>query len=298
MTAPSVEDAQGHCLDLARAHYENFPTASLLLPPHVRPAIAAVYAFAREADDFADEAEHEGHRAERLAAHAERLDAAVAGRPEGPVFVALADAIRRFDLPVQSLHDLLDAFRQDVEVRRYETFEDVRDYCRRSADPVGRLVLAVHGVRDAASVAASDAICTALQLTNFWQDVGVDLEKDRIYLPREDLDRFGVSEPELFARRATDGFRRLLAFEVERTRGVFAGGAPLVSATGGRLGLWLRCVWGGGHRILERIESVGHDVFSHRPTLGKLDWLAIGLPALVGRARPRAAGTRPGEAPC
>ena len=289
MLPPHVEAAYRHCQELARGHYENFPTASLLLPARVRPAIAAVYAFARTADDFADEKEHEGVRDERLREWLGSLDAALAGRPDGPVFVALADAIPRFELPVQALRDLVDAFRQDVRVSRYGTFEQVLDYCTRSANPVGRLVLAVHDVRDEASVRASDAICTALQLTNFWQDVAVDLDKDRIYLPSEDLARFAVTEADLLARRATPAFRKLLAFEVLRTRRMFAGGWPLVAGTSGRLGLWLRCVWAGGHAILDAIERVDFDVFAHRPALRKSDWLAIGLPALVGLARPRPA---------
>lgn len=289
MHEADIEAAYRHCQDLARRHYENFPTASLLLPARVRPAIAAVYAYARTADDFADEPEHEGHRDERLREWLAKLDDALAGRPEGPIFVAVADAVRRFDLPPQALRDLVDAFRQDVRVSRYATFPELLDYCTRSANPVGRLVLAAHGVRDSASLSASDSICTALQLVNFWQDVAIDLDKDRIYLPAEDLARFGVSESDLFARRATAPFRRLLAFEVERTREVFSAGWPLASRARGRLGLWLRCVWGGGHRILHAIERVDHDVFERRPVLGLSDWMAIGMPALTGLARPRPA---------
>jgi len=291
-----LEAAQAHCLRLAREHYENFPTASLLLPARVRPAVAAIYAFARQADDFADEAEHEGHRLERLDAHERALDEALAGRPQGPIFTALADAVRRFDLPVPALRDLLDAFRQDCRVSRYEDFAEVLDYCRRSADPIGRLVLALHGVDDASSLSASDAVCTGLQLANFWQDVAVDLEKDRIYLPREERERFGVTERDLFAGRATEGLRRLVLFQVERTRTVFAPGFELVAGTRGRLGLWLRMVWAGGHRVLDRIERQGGDTLSRRPALGALDWLAVGLPALAGRAAPRPAALRSTEA--
>ena len=287
MTAPNVDAAYGQCLDLARDHYENFPTASLLLSPKVRPAVGAIYAFARVADDFADEPEHEGRRIERLDDWERRLDEALDGRPEGEVFTALADAVRRFDLPVQPLRDLLDAFRQDCRVPRYEDFETVLDYCTRSANPVGRLVLALHGVREPERLAESDAVCTGLQLTNFWQDVAIDLDKDRVYLPLEDLRRFGLDEAALFERRASADFRRLLRFQVERTRRVFAPGWPLVDRTRGRLGLWLRLVWGGGHRVLDRIELAEADVFEHRPKLGRGDWLRIAAPALLGRARPR-----------
>jgi phytoene synthase len=283
---PALDAAQARCQHLADHHYENFPTASFVLPRSVRPAIAAIYAFARTADDFADEQEFEGRRLELLADWRRLLNEAVAGRPQGEVFVALAEAIRRHELPVVELDRLIQAFEQDCTKARYSTHEEVLDYCTRSANPVGRLVLAAHGIEDAASISWSDAICTSLQLTNFWQDVSVDLEKDRIYLPQEDLARFGVTEEDLLARRCTPAFRQLLAFEVVRTRSIFAGGWPLVETARGRLGLWLRLVWAGGHGILDRIVRVHHDVFTRRPTLGKLDWLALALPALVGHATP------------
>lgn len=287
MATTETDAAYRHCLRVARAHYENFPTASLLLPRRVRPAVAAIYAFARAADDFADEPEHEGKRLERLDDWEARLDAALAGRADHPVFIALADAVSAFALPVQSLRDLLTAFRQDCSVRRYETFQDVLGYCRHSADPVGRLVLALHDIRDAHSVACSDAACTALQLTNFWQDVAIDLDKDRIYVPLQDLRRFGVTEADLSARVIQPAIARLLAFQVQRTREVFAGAAPLVTGARGRLGAWLRCTWAGGHRILAAIDRVGGDVFAKRPTLSSLDAIRIAVPALLGLTRPR-----------
>jgi squalene synthase HpnC len=289
MSSPDVAAAYAHCQALARRHYENFPVASLLLPSRVRPAVAAIYAYARTADDFADEPEHAGARDERLRDWLRRLDDAVAGRPEGPVFVALADAIARFDLPLDALRSLVSAFRQDVTKARYATFDELLDYCTRSANPVGRLVLALHDVRDAGSLACSDATCTALQLTNHWQDVAIDLDKDRIYVPHEDMARFGVTEAELHARRAIPAFRRLLAFEVERTREVFAGGWPLVRETPGRLGLWLRCVWAGGHAVLRGIEAADMDVFARRPALRTMDWIGLAVPAVFGLARPRPA---------
>lgn len=290
MSEPSLAgSADAHCQRLADDHYENFPTASVVLPAAVRPAIAAIYAFARTADDFADEAQYEGRRLELLAHWRHLLHEAAAGRPQGEVFVALARAIERHDLPVVELDKLIQAFEQDCVKARYATHDEVLDYCTRSANPVGRLVLAVHGIEDAASVSWSDAICTGLQLTNFWQDVGIDLDKDRIYLPDDDRARFGVSEADLFRKEATPSFRRLLAFEVERTRGIFAGGAPLVETARGRLGLWLRLVWAGGHGILDRIEAADHDVFARRPKLGKLDWIRMLLPAILGRTSPRVA---------
>lgn len=281
--------AAAHCQRLADSHYENFPTASIVLPASVRPAIAAIYAFARTADDFADEPEYEGRRLEMLASWRSLLNEAVAGRPQGEVFTALARAIERHDLPVVELDKLIQAFEQDCIQARHDSHERLLDYCTRSANPVGRLVLAAHGIEDAASITWSDAICSGLQLTNFWQDVAVDLDKDRIYLPAEDLARFGVSEADLFRREATPAFRELLAFEVERTRALFAEGAPLVEGARGRLGLWLRLVWAGGHGILDRIDAVDHDVFTRRPRLRKRDWLFLLLPALLGRTSPQPA---------
>ena len=280
----ALDAAAAHCQRLADRHYENFPTASLVLPAGVRPAVAAIYAFARTADDFADEPEFAGRRLQLLAHWRELLNEAAAGRPEGEVFTALHRAIEEHDLPVVELDKLIQAFEQDCVTPRYETHEQVLDYCTRSANPVGRLVLAVHGIEDAASISWSDAICTGLQLTNFWQDVGIDLDKDRVYLPLQDLARFGVSEQELFGKTATPAFRALLAFETARTREIFAEGRPLVEGAKGRLGLWLRLVWAGGHGILDRIERVGHDVFTRRPKLSKLDWLALLPAALLGRA--------------
>ena len=286
---PALDAATAHCQRLADRHYENFPTASLVLPASVRPAIAAIYAFARTADDFADEAEFEGRRLELLAQWRELLLESAAGRPQGEVFTALNVAILRHDLPVVELDKLIQAFEQDCVTPRYQTHDQVLDYCTRSANPVGRLVLATHGIEDAVSISWSDAICTGLQLTNFWQDVGIDLGKDRIYLPQEDLQRFGVTEAELFAKEATPAFRELLAFEVTRTRAIFAEGYPLAQTARGRLGLWLRLVWAGGNGILDRIERAEFDVFTRRPKLRKLDWAALLLPALLGRASHRPA---------
>jgi len=286
MTA-SLDAATAHCQRLADRHYENFPTASLVLPASVRPAIAAIYAFARTADDFADEDEFEGRRLELLEQWRHLLLESAAGRPKGEVFTALNVAILRHDLPVVELDKLIQAFEQDCVTPRYQSHEQVLDYCTRSANPVGRLVLATHGIEDAASISWSDAVCTGLQLTNFWQDVGIDLGKDRIYLPLQDMERFGVTEEALFRKEATPAFRELLAFEVARTRAIFAEGYPLVQTARGRLGLWLRLVWAGGNGILDRIERAEFDVFSRRPKLRKLDWAALLLPALLGRASHR-----------
>jgi len=264
----TLKAAYGHCIRLARRHYENFPVASPLVPRPLRPHVCAVYAFARRADDFADEARFAGRRLARLGNWERRLDAAAKGEARGPVFTALAHTLSAFDLPVQPFRDLLSAFRQDVITPRYRTWAALADYCRRSADPVGRLVLMLFGNRDPALVPLSDAICTALQLTNFWQDVAVDAAKGRIYLPLEDLARFGVTEADVLEGRMSPAFARLMAFEVERTRGLFQAGAPLCERLEGRLGVELRAVWLGGMGILDAIERVGYDVFRRRPVHG------------------------------
>lgn len=280
---PDVEAAYAHCETLARSHYENFPVASWLVPSPLRRHVWAVYAFARTADDFADEPEWEGQRLEKLGEWEERLDGCLAGKPEGPVFVALADTIGRFDLPDRLFRDLLDAFRQDCRVRRYDDWGDLLDYCRRSANPVGRIVLRLFGEASPDRDLGSDAICTGLQLTNFWQDVAVDLRKDRIYLPKVDRDRFGVREEDLRRDRAGDGVRGLLLDLVGRTREVFRRGRALVTeGPGGRLGAELRAVWVGGHRILDRIEEARGDVLASRPALTAGDRLAMISRAVVG----------------
>jgi squalene synthase HpnC len=286
----TLKAAYGHCIRLARRHYENFPVASPLVPRPLRPHVCAVYAFARRADDFADEARFAGRRLARLAAWERCLEAAAKGEARGPVFLALAHTMRAFDLPLQPFRDLLSAFRQDVITPRYRTWSALADYCRRSADPVGRLVLPLFGHRDPGLLPASDAVCTALQLTNFWQDVAVDAAKGRIYLPLEDLARFGVTEAEVLGGRMGPGFARLLAFEVERTRELFHAGAPLCERLAGRLGVELRAVWLGGMGILDAIERADFDVFHRRPAHGALSRARLLTDAVVpGRFR-RAAG--------
>jgi phytoene synthase len=279
----SVEEAFAYCEGLTRGHYENFPVASLAVPRPLRKHVCAVYAFARSADDFADESIHEGRRLELIDLWESELNRCLLDVSEHPVFVALGETIREFDLPDRYLRDLLDAFRQDCRIRRYQTWADVLDYCRRSANPVGRLVLHLFGHRDERLAALSDSICTALQLTNFWQDVSVDLRKDRIYIPREDRERWEVTEDGLRRGEVDDRFRSLMAELIERTRGCFAEGAPLLREVRGRLAFELRLVWLGGHRILERIEKVKYDVFRRRPMLGTADRIGVAGRALAGR---------------
>jgi hydroxysqualene synthase len=267
------------CERLARSHYENFPVGSVLVPKPLRRHFYSIYAFARTADDFADEGYEEQHgEEERLALLDEWLQMlrdSDQGRAAHPVFVALAETRRQFDLPLALFEDLLSAFSQDVRVRRYETFAQLIDYCRRSANPVGRLILRLFGCQDEQSDRRSDDICTALQLANHWQDVGVDLLKDRIYLPAEDLARFGLSYADVGRRVASANFVALMRHEVRRAREMFAAGKPLCLTAGGRLGLELRAVWTGGTRILDRIEANGCDVFTRRPVITTSDKLRV-----------------------
>jgi squalene synthase HpnC len=262
-------------------HYENFPVASILLPRRLVPAVEAIYAFARSADDIADEGDATpAERLAALAAYDAALDAIERGEmPPEPMFARLADALRRHALPLQPLRDLLSAFRQDVATTRYADFDTLLDYCRRSANPVGRLMLGLYGKADDSNLRESDAICSALQLINFWQDVGIDIGKGRIYLPQEDLARFQVGESEIARALAGPPWRALMRFEVERARSLMLEGAPLAARLPGRIGWELRLVVQGGLRILEAIERADYDVFRRRPRLGRLDW-----PLLLWRA--------------
>jgi squalene synthase HpnC len=262
-------------------HYENFPVASILLPRRLVPAVEAIYAFARSADDIADEGDASpAERFAALQAYDAALDAIERGEtPSNPMFARLADALRRHGLPLQPLRDLLSAFRQDVVTTRYADLAALLDYCRRSANPVGRLMLGLYGKVDDSNLRESDAICTALQLINFWQDVGIDIGKGRIYLPQEDLVRFQVGEDEIAQGRTGPAWRALMRFEVERARALMLGGAPLAARLPGRVGWELRLVVQGGLRILEAIERADYDVFRRRPRLKGLDW-----PVLLWRA--------------
>jgi len=257
-----------------RAHYENFPVG-LFVPRARRPYVHALYAFARAADDFADEPMYEGHRAEKLDQWEQRLHAAYEGRAEDPIFIALRETVQRLSIPKALLLDLLSAFRQDTVKSRYETWDELLDYCRRSADPVGRLVLAVFEQRNPALPPLSDAICTALQLTNHWQDLAIDLKKDRIYVPRELLAAHGVPEWDLNAGRVTDGFRSLMQELIRRTRSLFDRGRPLCDCIGRELSFEMRLTWLGGSGILDAIERAGYDVFRRRPRYGLVAKLAL-----------------------
>jgi len=257
-----------------RAHYENFPVG-LFVPKPRRRYVHALYAFARVADDFADEPVYEGARARKLDEWEARLHAAYRGEAEGPIFMALGETVRQLAIPKELLLDLLSAFRQDTLKDRYETWEELLDYCRRSADPVGRLVLIVFEQRNLGLEPLSDAICTALQLTNHWQDLAIDLKRGRLYVPRELLVRFGVPEWDLNAGRVSEGFKALMAELVRRTRDLYERGRPLCDRVGRELRFEMRLTWLGGSRILDRIEAAGYDVFRRRPRLTALDKAAL-----------------------
>ena len=265
-------------------HYENFPVASLLLPAPMREHVAAVYAFARTADDFADEGQRPAEERRRLldgwcrrlrqaAAGAVPGDPPDAGEPPDVVnlFLAVGRSIREKSLPVDLFEDLLSAFRQDVDVTRYSTWSQLLAYCERSASPVGRLVLRIADQRDARFDQWSDCICTALQLTNFWQDLKIDCDRGRIYVPSEIMHACGASERDLSEGRITSGWQAALRDVVARTRELFHQGRPLCQAVGGRLRYELRATWLGGMRILDRLEASGFDVMGHRPVLRPAD---------------------------
>jgi len=274
-----IKDAFAFCEQMARTHYENFPVGSLLVPKEKRKHVYSIYAFARTADDFADEgygtATTPSERLRLLEEWEFQLERCYRGIASHPIFIALAETVRELRLPIQLFRDLLSAFKQDVVKTRYADFDEVLDYCRRSANPVGRLVLLLFGYRDESLHALSDSICTALQLANFWQDVAVDLEKNRVYLPQEDLWQFEYNEDELFAREFNQRYADLLKFQVDRTWQLFAAGKPLPKLVQGRLSFELSLTWHGGTRILELIERNGYDTLSQRPKITKWDKIVL-----------------------
>ncbi|MES2832975.1 MAG: squalene synthase HpnC [Pseudomonadota bacterium] len=277
---------------MAVDHYENFPVASVLLPARLRMPVQAIYAFARSADDLADEGDATpAQRLQALNAYEQGLHAIArqcTAAVEPKMFAALKIAIDGWELPMQPFHDLLSAFRQDVVTTRYADYAALTDYCSRSANPVGLLMLHLYQAPTSENLHASDAICTALQLINFLQDVAIDWQKQRIYLPQEDLQQFGVDETQIEAARLDKNWHRLMSFQIQRARALMLSGAPLALRLPGRIGWELRLIVQGGLRILDRIERVDYDVFRRRPTLGIVDWLAI-VRAAIGMSRRRRA---------
>jgi squalene synthase HpnC len=281
--APSLAVAQEYCRRLARSHYENFSVASWFLPKRLRQHFFNVYAYCRISDDLGDEVGDANLSLHLLDQWESELNACYEGDPRHPVFVALAETVRQFEIPKQTFADLLTAFRQDQRVTRYPTFEDVVAYCRYSANPVGHLVLYLCGYRDAERQALSDYTCTALQLANFWQDVSVDYTKERIYLPLEDLRTFRVTEPDIAAQRNSAQFCDLMNFEVERARNWFERGLPLIKLVDKELAVDLDLFSRGGQEILNAIEAQGYNVLGRRPSISKSRKLALVARAALGK---------------
>lgn len=296
--ATSPDAAEAFTRNLTLTHYENFPVVSVLLPSHLRQDFCNVYAFCRVADDLGDELGDRATSTAWLAELRHRTQQCFAGRSDSVLFAALSSTIRRHDLPADPFLDLIDAFEQDQRVSRYETFADVLDYCRRSANPVGRLVLFMCGYRDEQRHRLSDATCTALQLANFWQDVRRDLlERDRIYLPAESMARFGVTEDQIREgigrNRAGDSFRRLIAFEVDRAAGLFAEGEALLPLLAPSVRRHISLFAQGGQAVLHAIRRQEYDTLARRPALsgwqkGRLVWAAVLAAAAAQLARPLA----------
>ena len=282
MNKETLQNAYAECLHMAQSHYENFPVASRLLPKHLRMPIAVIYAFARRADDFADEGDLTNK--ERLAAltdFSNKLDLIEQDKEvNDTTFIALADVIKQHQLPISLFHDLLTAFKMDVTKARYANFGEVMEYCRYSANPVGRLLLHLNNAATPQNLGYSDAVCSALQLTNFLQDISQDLEEsDRIYIPQDEMKQYGVSEDDIRNKLTNPASRNLIQFQIERTRKLMQAGAPLGKVLKGRMGLELRMTIMGGSRILYKLNQQHEDVFS-RPRLNKWDivwviWKAI-----------------------
>ena len=272
---PSLEEAYAACTAIAEGHYENFSIASRLLPQDLRQSIYAIYAFCRRTDDLGDEVQ--GDRLALLADWERELVHVYGGQPKDPIMVALQDVVRRFDIPDEPFRKLIQANRMDQGHVRFETYDELRDYCEHSATPVGQMVLYLLRDHSAESQALSNATCTALQLANFWQDVARDFAMDRVYIPQEDMLRFGVAESDLALAKAGPAFKNLLRFEVGRAQELFEEGLPLVDRIDGRMKLDIALFSKGGLRVLEAIRDREYDVLSKRPTVPALRklWLAL-----------------------
>ena len=276
-TPASLNFAEQYTLQLATSHYENFPVISWAVPKSLRQHFANVYAFCRWADDLGDETGSPEQSLQLLLWWRDQLNACFSGETSHPVFVALQPTIEEFSIPIDPFDDLISAFEQDQTITRYDTFDQLHDYCRRSANPVGKIVL--HLIRQATpqNLKWSDSICTGLQLANFWQDVDRDLSIGRVYLPREDRERFNYEIDDLETRRFNDEFRSLLEFEVERTQDLLDAGQPLVKSLPGRWRVAIDLFRRGGDLILQRIRELDYDVWATRPVVTKRDLLGAGL---------------------
>ena len=280
---PTLAEAREYCRRLARSHYENFSVATWFLPRRLRQHFCNVYAYCRISDDLGDETNDPAASLQLLDEWEQELGACYAGHPRHRVFVALAETLRQFEIPQKPFADLLKAFRQDQTVIRYETFSDLLGYCENSANPVGRLVLYVCGYRDPERQALSDFTCTALQLANFWQDVTVDWQKGRMYLPLEDLQRCGVSEQEIAEAHNSRSFCQMMKFEVNRAREWFRQGLPLIKKVDSSLAVDIELFSRGGQEILNAIERQGFGVLGRRPVISKRRKLLLVLRAALGK---------------
>jgi squalene synthase HpnC len=271
-------EAFAYCAKIAQTHYENFTVGSYLVPKEKRPHIYAVYAFCRWSDDLGDEIGDSQKSFELLDQWSKELESCYGGNPAHPVFIALKESIKKFDLPIEPFQNLIKAFKMDQIVSRYKNFEELLYYCKHSADPVGRIFLMLFGYRDQERFELADATCTALQITNFLQDIAIDLTKGRIYIPLEDLQLFNYTESELISKKFNDAFIQLMKFEIGRTREIFLKGLKLVKKVSGSVQLDIELFSRGGMRILEMIEKNNCDVFNQRPTLSKFSKgiLAVG----------------------
>lgn len=278
-TPISITDAYTYCAKLTQSHYENFPVGSILIPKHLRLHVHAIYAFARTADDLADEPGLESQeRLDQLQLWEDNLRGCQE-TPNGPIFTALAQTIKSQQIPTQLLYDLLTAFRMDVKYNRHDSLDAIHHYCTFSANPVGRLILHLFGYRTELAAQHSDAICSALQLANFWQDIAIDFSRNRIYLPKEEMAKFGVTEDDLKQQRVTNQFKNLMAHLIEHTEQLFYQGFPLLSHVKGRLRYELRLTWLGGMHIIKKLAYNDYDVFQKRPTVNKSN-----LPGFACRA--------------
>lgn len=287
----SPADADRYCRSLARSHYENFPLVSWLLPRSLHQHFYNVYAYCRWADDLADEIPETERSLELLDWWSSQLDDCYTGTASHPVFIALRNTIEEFQIPLQPFADLISAFKQDRRVAEYATFDDLLDYCRRSANPVGRLVLYLCRVQTPENVADSDSICTGLQLANFWQDINRDLEIGRVYLPLEDCARFGYDIEDLRTRTTNEAFLNLMRFEVDRAREYLRNGLPLIDRLPGRLQVDIDLFAHGGLKILDEIEAIGFRVWDVRPVVRKRHAAGLLLKCLARAVRRRLFGT-------
>lgn len=258
-------------------HYENFPVASILMPRNLRKPVAAIYHFARAADDIADEGERDdAERLRRLDEFRDELARISSGTtPLAPLFQALASEIHQHSLPMQPFYDLLDAFTQDVVKKRYANFDELLDYCRRSANPVGNLLLHLYGEATPVNIAYSDAICTSLQLINFWQDVAKDFAIGRVYLPEDEMSQYCLDERHIARQQVDEAWQALMRFQADRARTLMLSGKPLGSILTGRIGLEMRMIIAGGLRILDKLENADYNMFTNRPILRPYDWVIM-----------------------